>query len=187
MTKKQRVTLGHITATYSTMFDHVDCGMQALPTKKTQWQENLYFTMKFAQQILSKYNTEVTSISGMHLISAHILDPFLKFWSFWMWDKRMNIHSEDETSYTIEYQEAFLKNGENEYCTKHQRMSVIKPEKIPASNLVSSGKASGFGESSFDLYDLSSDDEEYLTATSMSETTPRLSDRAVCLLSAVRL
>jgi hypothetical protein len=33
--------------------------------------------------------------------------------------------------------------------------------------------ASGFGQSSIDLYDLSSDDEEYLTSNNVAETTPR--------------
>jgi len=41
--------------------------------------------------------------------------------------------------------------------------------------------ASGFGPSSFDQYDLPSDDEDYLTPESMAEMTPGRSDRATCL------
>jgi len=44
------------------------------------------------------------------------LDPLLTL----MWDKGMDINLEDETSYTTQYQEAFLKYVENEYCAKHQ-------------------------------------------------------------------
>jgi len=42
-------------------------------------------------------------------------------------------------------------------------MSVIEPENVPGSNLFPSAKASGFGQSSFDIYDLSNDDEKYIT------------------------
>jgi hypothetical protein len=48
--------------------------------------------------------------------------------SFRKWDKAMNINPEDETSYTVQYQEAILKYVENEYCTKHRWMSITKPE-----------------------------------------------------------
>jgi hypothetical protein len=50
----------------------------------------------------------VTPTKGMLLMSADILDPFTKLWSFRTWDKRMNINPEDEKSYTTQYQEAFL-------------------------------------------------------------------------------
>jgi hypothetical protein len=58
-------------------------------------------------------------MTGMRLISAHILDPFWKLQSFRKLDKGMDINPEDETSYTIQYQEAFLKYVENECCTNH--------------------------------------------------------------------
>jgi hypothetical protein len=60
------------------MFDHMGGVMQALAKKKTQWKEDLYFAVKCAQQKLSKYYSEVTPTTGLLLISAHILDPFLK-------------------------------------------------------------------------------------------------------------
>jgi hypothetical protein len=60
------------------MFDIMDGVMRALAKKKTQWKEDLYFAMKCAREKLSKYYSEVTPTTGLLLISAHILDPFLK-------------------------------------------------------------------------------------------------------------
>jgi len=93
---------------------------------------------------------------------------------------------EDETSYTTQYQEASLKYVENEYYAKHRRMSVIKPEIAQHSNIFPSVKASGFGQSSLDPYDLYSDDDEYWTPKCAAETTPRRSDRAAHILTAAR-
>jgi len=95
------------------MFDHMDGVMRALTKKKTQWKEDLFFAVKCAQQNLSKYYTEVTSTTGMLLITAHILVPFRKLRSFRKWDKGMDINPEDATSYTTQYQEPFLKYVEN--------------------------------------------------------------------------
>jgi len=99
----------------------------------------------------------------------------------------MDINPEDQTSYTAQYQEAFLKYVENEYCAEHRRVPVNKLETVPTSNLVPSATASGSYQSSFDPYDLSSDDEEYLTPNDVVETTPGPSDRAARLLTAARL
>jgi len=98
----------------------------------------------------------------------------------------MDINPEDETSYTTQYQEAFLKYVENEYCAKHRRAPVNKLATVLSSNLVPSAMASGLYHSSFDPYDLSSDDEEYLTPNNVPETTPGRSDRAARLLTAAR-
>ena len=136
----------------------------------------MFFAVKLARQMLSKYSAEVTLMTGMLLISAHSLDPFQKMRSFGKWDKGMDIHPEDETSYTTQYQEAFLKYVENEYCTKHRRVPVNKLETVPTSNLVPSATAPVSYQSSFDLYDVSSDDEQYLTPNNVAETTPRPSD-----------
>jgi hypothetical protein len=84
----------------------------------------------------------------------------------------MDINPADETSYTTQYQEAFLKYVENEYCAKHRRVAVNKVEIVPSSNLVSSAMASGSYQSSFDPYNLPSDDVEYLTPDNLAETTP---------------
>jgi len=99
----------------------------------------------------------------------------------------MHINPEDETSYTTQYQETFLKYVENEYCAKHRRAPVNKHETVLSSNLVPFTTASGSYQSSFDPYDLSGDDEEYLTPNNVPETTPERSDRGVPLLTAARL
>jgi hypothetical protein len=101
------------------MFDHMDGVMRALAMKNTPSKEDLFFAAKLARQKLSKYYAEVTSTTGMLLISTHIHDPFRKLRSFRKCDKGMDINPEDETSYTTQYQEAFLKSVENEYCAKH--------------------------------------------------------------------
>jgi len=172
---------------YNDMFDHMDGVMRALAKKKTPWKEDLCFAVKLARQKLSKYYAEVTPTTGMLLISAHILDPLRKLRSFRKWDKGMDINPEDETSYTTQYQEAFLKYVENEYCAQHRHVPVNKLEMVPSCNLVPSATASGSYQSSFDPYDLSSDDEEYLMPNNVAETTPGRSDRATRLLTAARL
>ena len=126
-------------------------------------------------------------MTGMLLISAHILDPFWKLRPFSMWDKGMDINPQHETSCTTQYQEAFLKYVENEYCAKHRCVPVNKLQTLPCSNLVLSAMASGSDQSSCDPYDSSSDDEEYLTHNNVAETTPGRSDCAARLLSADRL
>ena len=106
------------------MFDHMDGVMWALMKKMTPWKEYLFFAVKLARQKLSKYYAEVTQMTGILLISSHILDPFRKLRSFRKWDKWMDITPQDETFYTTQYQEAFLKYVENEYCAKHWRVPV---------------------------------------------------------------
>jgi len=96
------------------MFDHMDSVMQALAKKKTPWKEDLFLAVKLARQKLSQYYTEVTPTTGTLLISAHILNPFQKLRLFQKWDRGMDINPEDETSYTTQYPEAFLKYVENE-------------------------------------------------------------------------
>jgi len=71
----------------------------------------------------------------------------------------MDINPDNETSYTTQYQEAFLKYVENEYCAKHRHVPVNRHESLPSSNLLSSAMASRSCQSSLDPYDLSSDDE----------------------------
>jgi hypothetical protein len=123
----------------------------------------------------------------MLLISAHILDSFRKWRLFRKWDKGIDINPEDETSYTTQYQVAFQKYVGNEYWAKHRRVPVNVLDTVPTSNLVPSATASGSYQSSFDAYDLSSDDEEYWTHNNVAETTPGRSDRASRLLTGVWL
>jgi len=40
----------------------------------------------------------------------------------------MDINPEDETFSTTQYPEGIVKYVGNEYCAKHRRLSVIKPE-----------------------------------------------------------
>jgi len=187
MSKRHTVTLHHVNTVYNDMFDHMDGVMRALAKKKTTWKEHVFFAVKFAWQKLSKYYTEVTPTTSMLLISAHILDPFQKLRLFRKWDKGMDINPEDETSYTTQYQEAFLTYVENEYCAKLRRLPVTKFKNIENNNLSSSAMASKSGQSSHDPHDLSSDDEEYLMHNNVAETTPGRSDRAARLLTAARL
>jgi len=76
---------------------------------------------------------------------------------------------------------------QNEYCTKHRHVLVNKLETVPRCNLIPSATASGSYQSSFDPYDLSSDNEEYLTPDNVAETTPGRSDCAARFGTAARL
>jgi len=187
MLKRYTVTLHHVITFHNDMFDHMDGVMRALAEKKTPWKEDLFFAVKFARHKLSKYYTEVTPTTGMLLISAHILDPFRKLRSCRKWDKGMDINPEDETFYTTQYQETFLKYVENEYCAKLRHLPVTKSENIPNNYLSFSAEASRSVQSSYDPYDLSSDDDEYLMPNNVAGTTPGQSDPAVRLLTAARL
>jgi len=172
MSKWHTVTLDHVITVYNDMFDHMDGVMRALAKKKTQWKEDLFFTVKCTEQKLYKYYTEVTPTTGMLLISAHILHPFWTLQSFRKWDKGMDITPTDETSYTTQYQEAVLKYVENGYCTKHRRLPVTKSDDPLNNNLISFEMTSRSGPSSYDPYALSSDDNEYLMPTNVAKTTP---------------
>jgi hypothetical protein len=178
MSKRHTVTSHHVITVYNDMFDHMDGVMRALAKKKTPWKEDLFFAVKVAQQKLSKYYTAVTPTTGMLLICANIRDPFRKLRLFRKWEKGMDINPEDETSHTTQYQEASPKYVENEYCAKHQCVRVNKLQTVPSSNLITSSTASGSDQTSFDPYDLSSNDEGYLMPNDVAETTPGRCDRA---------
>ena len=143
--------------------------------------------MKDARQKLHNYYAEVPPTTGVLLISVHILDLFQKLHSFMKWDNTIDINPEDETSNTTQYQEDFLKYVGIEYFANHRRMSVINPKTVLHSNIFPSAKASEFGQSSFDSYDLSSDDEEYVMPKGVDEMTPGRSHRAARLLTAASL
>jgi len=99
----------------------------------------------------------------------------------------MDIKPEDETSYTTQYQETFLKYMGNEYCAKLLRLPVSTHESLLRSNLIPSETVVGSCQSSFDPYDLSSSDEEYLTPNNVAEMTPGWSNRAARSLTAATL
>jgi hypothetical protein len=98
----------------------------------------------------------------------------------------MDLNPDDEDLYTTHYQEAFLKCVGNEYWAEHRRLSVNKPER-DVSNDPFSTMASGSGQLSFDPYDLSSDDNEYLTPENVAEMTPGRSDHSARVLTPARL
>jgi hypothetical protein len=93
-------------------------------TQTAVWLSGLVANSKLARQMLSEYHAAVTPMIGMHLISAHIINRFWKLQSFRLLARGMDIDCEDETSYTTEYPEAFLKNVEDEYCAKHRRFTI---------------------------------------------------------------
>jgi len=187
MSKNLTVTLYHVIIVYNDIFDHMDGVMRALAWKKAQWKEELFSTVKLTQQKLTKYYAEVTAATGKLLISAHILDHFWKLRSFRKWDKGMDINPEDETSYITQYQEAFLKWVENEYSARHRRVPVNQHDSFLSSNPLPSTTASRSCQLSFYPFELSSDDEEYLTPNNVAETTPGWSDCAAQLFNAARL
>jgi len=98
MSKRHTITLHHVITVYNDMYDHLDGIMRALAKKKTQWKEDLFFAVNFAQQKLCKYYAELTPTTGMLLILALILDPFRKLRSFRKRDKGIDINPEAETS-----------------------------------------------------------------------------------------
>jgi hypothetical protein len=187
MSKRHTVTLHYVITVYNDMFDHMDGMMRALAQKKTPWKEGLFVAMKFAWQKLSKYYTEVTPITSRLHMSKHIFDPPRKFPSFRNWGIGTDIHPEDETSYATQYQEPILKYMENEYCAKHRHLPVPKPENIQNNNLIASTMASRSGQSSYDPYDMSSDDEQNLMPNNVAEIPPGRSNPAARFLTATRL
>jgi len=169
------------------MFDHMDGLMRPSAEKKTPSREDLFIPVKLAPQIRSKHYAEVTPTTGMLLVSEYILDTFRKLRWFRRCDKGMNIYPGDATSSTTQYAEAFAKYVENKYCANHRRVPVKKHKNVPNSNVIHSATCSGSSQSSFDPYDSSSDDEEYITLNNAAETTPRWSDCTAPLLFATRL
>jgi len=99
----------------------------------------------------------------------------------------MDINREDDTSYTTQYDKAFLKYVEKESRTKHRGVPVDELKTIPSNNLLPCATASGSYQSSLDPYDLPSNHEEYLTPSKVAETTPGPRDRAAHLLTAARI
>jgi hypothetical protein len=116
---------------------------RAFAKNMTLWKEDLCLAVKLARQKLSKYYAEVTQTTGMFLISIHILHPFRYLLSCRKWDNGMDIYPDNETSYTTQYHEAFLKYAKNEYSAKHRHGPVNKLETVPSSNIVPPATASG--------------------------------------------
>jgi hypothetical protein len=73
----------------------------------------------------------------------------------------MDANLEDNTSYTTQYQQAFLMQVEIEYYAKHRGVLVIKLESIASNNHFPSSIASGSGQSACHSYNVCSNAEEY--------------------------
>jgi len=82
---------------------------------------------------------------------------------------------------------AFLKYVQNEYCDKHRHVPVKKLESLQTSKIMPPATASEYWQSSFNPYDVSSDDEEYLTPNNVAEMIPGRSNHAARLLTTARL
>jgi len=70
----------------------------SIAKKKTERKEDLYFAVTFQRQKLSRYHGEVTPMTSILLVSAHILNLFRKLRSVKKWVTGMDIHPEDKTS-----------------------------------------------------------------------------------------
>jgi hypothetical protein len=115
-------------------------------------------------------------MSGMHLISAHLLHSVWKLRLYRTWNKGMDIKPEEKTSYNTQFNEEFQKKVENNHCAKYRQISVIEPDNVLRSNLYLYAKDSEFGQSACDIYDLSSNDEECLMPKCVAEMTPGRTD-----------
>jgi len=169
------------------MFNDMNGVMLASAKNKTQWKEDLDFSMMYAWQKLSKYYGKVTSTTGMVLIAANFLDPFGKLRLFRRWDMGIDNTPEDESSYTTHNWEAFLNCVRNECCAKRTHLPVIKPERILSHNLLPVTMGSKSCQSSNDPYNSCSDDGEYIMANNVAEMITGQYDRLAHLLTAARL
>jgi hypothetical protein len=68
--------------------------------------------------MLSKDYSQVTQMTGQLLISVHVLEHCPNLQSIWKWDMGIDNNLDNMTSYTMQYQMAFLKYAENEYFAK---------------------------------------------------------------------
>jgi len=73
MSKWHIFTLHPGMTVYNAIFEHMDGMRLALAKKKTQWKQDLYFRMKVAGQKMPKYFAELAAMTGLLLMSAHIL------------------------------------------------------------------------------------------------------------------
>jgi len=121
------------------------------------------------------------------LISALILDPFQKMQLFKICHKGIDIDLENKSFYTTQYQKVFLKYVGNKHWAKNRQLYIVTPKRIPRNTLFPSTMASGSAQSSIEPYDLSSDDEESLTAKVVAKMTPGWSNCTACLLTATTL
>ena len=154
----------------------MDSDMRTQANKKTQWTEGLVFAIMLSWLRLSKCYAPATPMTGVLVISVHILDSFQKSEKYGRWDKGMDINPKDEALYSTQYQEILLMFLENEYCTKHTHVPVLNSNRVLNNILSPSTTASGSIQSFFVPYYVSSDDEEYFTIKDVAE---RLIDKVI--------
>jgi hypothetical protein len=111
-------------------------------------------------------------MTDMLLMALQSINPSQKWRSFQKCNKEMAINHGVKTYDTTQYQVVSLYYVENEYCSNHRQVQVNQPECVPSNNLFPTAMASGFGQSSFDLCDLCSDVEQYLTPNNVAEMRP---------------
>jgi len=126
-------------------------------------------------------------MTGILLISAHILVPPRMSRSFKKWANWIDMNPEDKTSSSTQYQEALLMYLENEYCANHQCLPVMKPESLLSNHLFCSAISSISGQSSNDPYDLSSNDGDCLMHRNVARTTPGQNNCALWVLKASQI
>ena len=99
----------------------------------------------------------------------------------------MDSQPEEEKPFATQYQQAILINLQNEDCPIHRCLPVDEPARIPSSYLVPCAMSLGSGQSSFDPYHRTTNDEASLVPKNVAETTPRQSNHAAHLLPTARL
>jgi len=99
----------------------------------------------------------------------------------------MALNPEDESSYSTQHQEAFLKFVQNKYSAKYQQLSIINTEKVPHSDDVHFTMESEWDQLLFEQYHSSCNDEEYFIPKCVAEMTSGWSDHAPCSFAATPL
>jgi len=144
---------------FNDMLDHMGGVMPALPMKMTQCKEDLYFAVKFVHQKQFWCYSDVNPMTGTILITVHIFDHFWKLHLCKKWDKQLETNPENETSYSTQHLKVFGKYMENGYCAKYEHFPVIESKCVPGNIHFSCVIGSRCGQSSYDPYDLSSNDK----------------------------
>jgi len=168
MSKRNTVKLHQIFTVNNVKFNHTDGVRRGFAKMNNPWKEDMLFDMKLAREKLSEYCPQVTSMTPGILNSAQILDSLRTLRSCRKWDMLMDTTPQYEISYTTQYDEAILKDVENDYCAKHRGVPVNTPENLSSSTLVPPATGSGSCQSSFHQYDIPSDDEYDLTTENVA-------------------
>jgi hypothetical protein len=102
--------------------------------QKTGWKDDLFLQVEIVWQKLSTSYMDITHMTYMLPLSAHILESFRKLQWISKWENGNNVNPEDKTTYTTPYQKGFLQHVEKEYCTKVQPLPIITHGSTPWNN-----------------------------------------------------